>query len=85
MKNDQKRLAIRSGNVFESHSGVIAEDQAIVICDNRITWVCDGSSFEKEKYADLVICERSPLEDLSMLENPRNIAYVIKDRKIIIL
>ncbi|MHA2368113.1 MAG: hypothetical protein ACXADX_04770 [Candidatus Hodarchaeales archaeon] len=35
MNNDQKRLVIRAGNVFDSHLGVITEDQAIVICDNR--------------------------------------------------
>ncbi len=48
MNSDQKRLVIRSGNIFDSHRGAITEDQAIVICDNRITWVGDESSFERE-------------------------------------
>ncbi|MHA2368114.1 MAG: metal-dependent hydrolase family protein [Candidatus Hodarchaeales archaeon] len=41
-------------------------------------------SIEKGKYGDIVICDRNPLEDLSILENPKNIAYVIKDGKIMV-
>ncbi len=41
-------------------------------------------SIEKGKYGDIVTCDRNPLEDLSILENPKNIAYVIKDGKIMV-
>lgn len=54
MKNEQKRLVIRSGNVFDSHRGIIRDDQAIVICNGRITWVGDENSFEKEPNDNII-------------------------------
>ncbi|MFX0113667.1 MAG: amidohydrolase family protein [Candidatus Hodarchaeota archaeon] len=44
----------------------------------------DIGSIEKGKYADLVICERNPLENLATLEEAKNFDYVIKDGKIMV-
>jgi len=39
-------------------------------------------SIEKDKLADLVVCNGNPIEDISLLKDPRNLLYVIKDGKI---
>lgn len=46
--------------------------------DNRI------GTIEQGKYADLVICEKNPLEDISLLENAKNYTHIIKDGKIMV-
>ena len=36
-------------------------------------------SIEIEKFADLVVCNGNPIEHISILEDPKNLLYVIKD------
>ncbi|MCE7740916.1 MAG: amidohydrolase family protein [Candidatus Heimdallarchaeota archaeon] len=47
--SEKKRLVINSGNLFDSITGTIKENQTIVIEGNQIVWVSDSGSFEKEK------------------------------------
>ncbi|MHA1156872.1 MAG: amidohydrolase family protein [Candidatus Heimdallarchaeota archaeon] len=39
---------------------------------------------EKGKIADIVISNKNPLEDISIVENPKNFSHVIKDGKIMV-
>ncbi|NPE09187.1 MAG: amidohydrolase family protein [Asgard group archaeon] len=39
---------------------------------------------EKGKMADIVISNKNPLEDISVVENPKNFSHVIKDGKIMV-
>jgi len=39
-------------------------------------------SIEQGKFADLVICDSNPLEEMSILKDSKNFAHVIKDGKI---
>lgn len=39
---------------------------------------------EKGKMADIVISNKNPLEDISVIENPKNFSHVIKDGKIMV-
>lgn len=39
---------------------------------------------EKGKIADIVISNKNPLEDISVVENPKNFSHVIKDGKIMV-
>jgi imidazolonepropionase-like amidohydrolase len=39
-------------------------------------------SIEAEKFADLIVCNGNPIEDISILKDPKNLLYVIKDGKI---
>jgi imidazolonepropionase-like amidohydrolase len=41
-------------------------------------------SFEQGKFADVVVCNVNPLEEISILEDSKNFAYVIKDGKIMV-
>jgi len=41
-------------------------------------------SFEQGKFADVVVCNVNPVEDISILEDSKNFAYVIKDGKIMV-
>ncbi|MHA1408113.1 MAG: metal-dependent hydrolase family protein, partial [Candidatus Heimdallarchaeaceae archaeon] len=41
-------------------------------------------SIEKGKFADILICEKNPLENISLLEDPKNFLYVIKDGRIMV-
>jgi len=41
-------------------------------------------SIEEGKLADLVVCNLNPLQEISILENPNNFAYIIKDGKIMV-
>ncbi|MCZ2809336.1 MAG: amidohydrolase family protein, partial [Candidatus Bathyarchaeota archaeon] len=41
-------------------------------------------SFEQGKFADLIVCNLNPLEEISILEDSKNFAYVIKDGKIMV-
>ncbi|NHK31325.1 MAG: amidohydrolase family protein [Asgard group archaeon] len=36
-------------------------------------------SIEQGKIADIIICEKNPITDISVLENPKKITHVIKD------
>ena len=37
---------------------------------------------EKGKMADIVISNKNPIEDISVVENPKNFSHVIKDGKV---
>ena len=39
-------------------------------------------SIEEEKFADLIVCNGNPINDISILKDPKNLLYVIKDGKI---
>ncbi|NHJ33068.1 MAG: amidohydrolase family protein, partial [Asgard group archaeon] len=39
---------------------------------------------EKGKLADIVISNKNPLEDISVVENPKNFSHVIKDGKVMV-
>ncbi len=39
-------------------------------------------SIEVDKFADLIVCNGNPIEDISILKDPKNLLYVIKDGKI---
>ncbi|MGC9779468.1 MAG: amidohydrolase family protein [Candidatus Heimdallarchaeota archaeon] len=39
---------------------------------------------EKGKIADIVICNKNPLEDITIIENPKNFSHVIKDGKVMV-
>ena len=41
-------------------------------------------SIEQGKFADLVLCDLNPLEEISILEDSKNFAYIIKDGKIMV-
>ena len=41
-------------------------------------------SIEAEKFADLIICKRNPINEISILKDPKNLLYVIKDGKIMV-
>ena len=41
-------------------------------------------SIEQGKFADLVLCDSNPLEEISILEDSKNFAYIIKDGKIMV-
>ncbi len=47
--SDFKRVVINSGNLFDSITGTIKENQTIAIKENQIAWVGDAGSFEKEE------------------------------------
>ena len=40
-------------------------------------------SIEIGKLADIIISKKNPIEDITILENPKNFSYIIKDGKII--
>ena len=48
MGDTNKRLIIKSGNVFDSIKGVIRENSTIAIVGNKIAWIGDDAAFEKE-------------------------------------
>jgi imidazolonepropionase-like amidohydrolase len=41
-------------------------------------------SIEKGKLADIIVCEKNPLEDITIIENPQNFSHIIKDGKIMV-
>jgi imidazolonepropionase-like amidohydrolase len=41
-------------------------------------------SIEQGKFADLVVCDLNPLEEIATLQDSRNFAYIIKDGKIMV-
>ncbi len=41
-------------------------------------------SIEVEKFADLVVCKGNPIEEISILKDPTNLLYVVKDGKIMV-
>ncbi|MHA2246331.1 MAG: amidohydrolase family protein [Candidatus Hodarchaeales archaeon] len=41
-------------------------------------------SIEETKLADILVCDGNPLKDISILENQKNLVYVIKDGKIMV-
>jgi len=46
---NNKRLIIKSGNIFDTIKGKIMNNQTIVLEKNKISWIDDDGSFEKEK------------------------------------
>ena len=39
---------------------------------------------EKGKIADILICNKNPLDDISLIENPKNFTHIIKDGKVMV-
>jgi len=59
--------------------------QAATIEGAKAIWLDDKiGSIEVNKLADLVICSKNPLEDISVIANPQNFTHVIKDGKIMV-
>ena len=57
--------------------------QAATIEGARAIWLDDKiGSLEKGKLADIVICDKNPLEDISAVVDPLNFSHVIKDGKV---
>ncbi|MHA2308320.1 MAG: amidohydrolase family protein [Candidatus Heimdallarchaeaceae archaeon] len=54
--------------------------QAATIEGAKAIWLDEKiGSIEKGKLADMVICEKNPLENISVIRNLNNLSYVIKD------
>ncbi|MHA1504060.1 MAG: hypothetical protein ACTSPT_02600 [Candidatus Heimdallarchaeota archaeon] len=49
MSTKNGRLILKAGNVFDSLTGKVITNQTITIVDNKIAWIGDDGSFEKEK------------------------------------
>ncbi|MHA1356130.1 MAG: amidohydrolase family protein [Candidatus Heimdallarchaeota archaeon] len=49
MATNNGRLILKAGKVFDSLTGKVNENQTIAIVDNKIAWIGDDGSFEKEK------------------------------------
>ncbi len=59
--------------------------QAATLEGAKAIWMDeDIGSIEKGKLADIVICEKNPIEDISVITNPKNFSHVIKDGKIMV-
>lgn len=57
--------------------------QAATLEGAKAIWMDETiGSIEKDKFADMVICEKNPLEDISAVVDPKNFSYVIKDGKV---
>ncbi len=52
--SDIKRLVVNSGNLFDSLTGTIKENQTIVSKGNQIVWVGEAGSFEKEETDQII-------------------------------
>ncbi|MHA2357421.1 MAG: amidohydrolase family protein [Candidatus Heimdallarchaeaceae archaeon] len=49
MTKEENRLIIQSGKVFDSINGKLLENTTIAVKENKIVWIGDNSSFEKEE------------------------------------
>ncbi|NPD89974.1 MAG: amidohydrolase family protein [Asgard group archaeon] len=49
MTEEKSRLVIKSGRVFDSINGKLLENTTVVSVGNKIVWLGDDSSFEKEE------------------------------------
>jgi len=49
MKDLSSRLILKNGRIFDSITGKIKENSTIVIEGNKIKWIGEDSSFEKEE------------------------------------
>ena len=49
MTNEKPRLVIKSGRVFDSIKGKLLENTTIITKGNKIAWLGDDSSYEKEE------------------------------------
>jgi len=59
--------------------------QAATIEGAKAIWMDDKiGSIEVGKFADIVVCSKNPLEDISIITNPKNFTHVIKDGKIMV-
>ena len=57
--------------------------QAATIEGAKAIWLEDKiGSIEKGKYADIVICDTNPLENIDAITDPTKLSYVIKDGEI---
>ena len=54
MSNENFRLVIKSGNVFDSLSGATKEEHTIVIIGNKIVWCGSDSAFDKEPNDEII-------------------------------
>ncbi len=52
--SDLKRLIIKSGNIFDSISGKILENQTIVVKGKQIAWVGEAGSYEGEENDQII-------------------------------
>ena len=51
------RLVIRNGNVFDSITGGLVNDQTVVIKDKKIDWVGSDSSYEQDGDDEIIDVE----------------------------
>ncbi len=57
MSNEDKRLIIQNGDVFDSKTGKIKKNTTIAISGREIVWVGNEGSFEKEKGDQVIKAE----------------------------
>ncbi len=59
--------------------------QAATIEGARAIWLDDKiGSIEKGKFADIVISDKNPLENIDVVTDPKNFSHVIKDGKVMV-
>ena len=59
--------------------------QTATIEGAKAIWMEDKiGSIEVGKLADIVVCSKNPFEDISIVTNPKNFTYIIKDGKIMV-
>jgi len=59
--------------------------QTATIEGAKAIWLEDKiGSIEVGKYADIVICDKDPIADISVVANPTNFSHVIKDGKVMV-
>ncbi|MHA1419993.1 MAG: amidohydrolase family protein, partial [Candidatus Heimdallarchaeaceae archaeon] len=59
--------------------------QAATIEGAKAIWMDEQiGSIEKGKFADLLICNQNPIEDINRITNYKNFSHVIKDGKVMV-
>jgi len=59
--------------------------QASTIEGAKAIWMDEKiGSIDKGKLADMIVCDKNPLEDITIIENPQNFTHIIKDGEIMV-
>jgi hypothetical protein len=78
--NRKQALVIQNGILIDGSGMEAAANEAIVIEGNRIKSV---GTLEKGKLADVIILDRDPVADISVLKGGAHVSAIIKDGKIV--